>query len=55
MLAAVRERELVDEVACLARLGRQRAQRRDVDLDVEVARVREDRAVLHALDVLRRG
>ena len=45
--AAVRERELLDELARLARLGRERAQRRDLDLDVEVARVGEDRAVLH--------
>ena len=38
------------------RHGRRRAaQRRDVDLDVEVARVREDGAVLHHLEVLARG
>src|SRR5439155_6996993 len=50
--AAVRERELVDELAQLTGPGREPAQRRDVDLDVEVARVREHRAVLHTLHVL---
>ena len=52
--AAVGERELLDELARLARLGRERAQRRDVDLDVEVTGVGEDRAVLQALEVLAR-
>ena len=51
---AVGELELLDEVARLARLGGERAQRRDVDLDVEVARVADDRAVLHHLEVLAR-
>ena len=48
---AVRHRELVDERACLARLDREVAERADLDLDVEVARVGEDRAVLHPLHV----
>ena len=52
---SVGERELLDELARLARLGRERTQRRDVDLDVEVAGVREDRAVLHPLHVLARA
>ena len=51
--AAVGERELLDELARHARLARERTQRRDLDLDVEVARVREDRAVLHQLDSAR--
>ena len=50
----VGERELLDELARLARLRRERLQRRDVDLDVEVAGVGEDRAVLHPLQVLAR-
>ena len=37
---AVGERELLDELPRLARLDGERPQRRDVDLDVEVARVR---------------
>src|SRR5213082_2047085 len=41
----------LDELARRARLGGQRAQCRDLDLDVEVARVAEDRAVLHPLHV----
>ena len=45
--AAVLELELVDELPQRARLGRERAQRRDLDLDVEVAGVGQDRAVLH--------
>ena len=44
---AVRERELVDEGPGLARLDREVTERADLDLDVEVARVREDRPVLH--------
>ena len=47
MPPAVGERELLGELPRLARLDRERAQRRDVDLDVEVAGVAEDRAVLH--------
>ena len=51
---AVRERELLDELARVLVLGGEVAQRRDLDLDVEVARVAEDRAVLHPLHVLPR-
>ena len=50
--ASVVHRELLDELARLARLDGERAKRRDVDLDVEVAGVAEDRAVLHGLHVL---
>ena len=53
-LAAVGERELLDELPRLAGVGRKRAERRDVDLDVEVPGVGEDRAVLEALHVLAR-
>ena len=53
-LAPVRERELLDERPRLPRLGRERPERRDVDLDVEVPRVREDGAVLEPFDVLAR-
>ena len=48
---AVGQRELVDERARLAGLDGEVAERPDLDLDVEVARVGEDRTVLHALDV----
>jgi hypothetical protein len=47
----VGERELLHELPCDSRRGGEAAQRRDVDLDVEVAGIRQDRAVLHALQV----
>src|SRR5450631_879926 len=50
--AAVFHRVLVDEGARSALGGRQLFERRDVDLDVKVARVRNDGAVLHELEVL---
>ena len=46
------EREALHVRARRRALGGQRLERRDVDLDVEVTRVREDRAVLHDLEVL---
>ena len=47
--------EFLDELAQPARVSVASCrERRDVDLDVEVAGVGEDRAVLHALDVLAR-
>ena len=46
--------ELLDERQDLAAGHRQRGQLVDGDLDVEVARVGEHRAVLHALEVLAR-
>ena len=49
--AAVLELELLDVLPRLPRFDGERAQRRDLDLDVEVPRVREDRAVLQPLDV----
>ena len=49
---SVLELELVHELSQRPGLGRQGTQRRDLDLDVEVPRVREHRAVLHPLDVL---
>ena len=52
MPPSVLERELLDELAAPRASRGQRPERRDVDLDVEVARVGEDRAVLHALHVL---
>src|SRR5438067_12879073 len=51
---AVLELELLDELPRLPRLAGELPQRRDLDLDVEVPRVGEDGAVLHALDVLAR-
>ncbi len=50
----VGERELLDELPRLPRLDGHVAQRRDLDLDVEVAGVGEDRAVFHPLHVLAR-
>ena len=50
--APVGERELLDILAHGAPLDGQRRQRRDVDLDVEMARVADDGAVLHGLEVL---
>src|SRR2546423_1650137 len=52
--AAVGELVLLDELARVAGLDGERTQRRDLDLDVEVPRVAEDRAVLHVLHVLAR-
>src|SRR5438876_468606 len=49
--AAVGERELLDELPRLLGVDSHVAQRRDLDLDVEVAGVGEDRAVLHQLHV----
>ena len=51
---SVGERELLDELARAPRLDRHLPQRRDLDLDVEVARVGEERAVLHPLHVVAR-
>ena len=50
--AAVRHGVLLDELAHRALLDRELLERRDVDLDVEVAGVGDDRAVLHDLEVL---
>src|ERR1700754_1829023 len=50
-LAAVLQRGLLPGVARGAFAGRQSLQRRDVDLDVEVARVRNDSAILHQFEV----
>ena len=50
--AAVAQRELLDELARRAARRRRFAQRFQIDLDVEVARVAEDRAVLHLVEVV---
>ena len=51
-LAAVLHGVLFDEVAGGALGGSHLLERRDVDFDVEVSRVRNDRAVFHDLEVL---
>ena len=51
-LAAVFQRVLFDEGARGALGGRQLLERGDVDFDVEVAGVRDDRAVFHQFEVL---
>ena len=48
----VGERELLDELAGAPLLDRHFAQGRDLNLDIEVTRVGQDRAVLHELHVL---
>src|SRR5204862_4830148 len=50
--ASVAEAVLLDERPQLAALRRELAERAEIDLVVEVARVREDRAVLEARDRL---
>ena len=49
--AAVGQDELLDEGTRLARRDGHLSQRRDVDLDVKVARVGQDGAVLHHLEM----
>ena len=50
--ASVGEGEFLHELPRTPRLDRHLPQRRNLDLDIEVTRVGENRAVLHALQVL---
>src|SRR5260221_724987 len=50
--ATVTQRELFDKLACRTAGGSNFAQRFQIDLDIKVAPVAQDRAVLHFVEVV---